>query len=206
MGIHRSGLRPGGAGTFCSAHPICHVGEVDLRDRRCVEEQARDLALPDARGNRADRAGRETDRQRLRSEISWTVDLGADMGDTLLVVDQGATDNLDLTAGESGIDLDADGHVDVTYEGVAALEVLVSEGASRVKNIISAAGSAATGGPVTVRVTISSREGTPTDTITGGGGDDTLVGSSGNDRIVGGDGNDEPDGRWNIEQQPVMGR
>ncbi len=179
-------------GTFCSRHPIAAASVRSIavtggaaRNRLSIWLSQTPAATPPTPP--AENGGPLAD----WGSISWTVDLGSNMGDTLLVVDQGATENVNLTAGDSGIDLDANGHVDVTYDGVAALEVVVSEGAPGGKNIISAAGSAATGGPVAVRVTVFVIGGSPTETLTGGSGDDTLDGSDGNDRIAGGAGNDK---------------
>lgn len=179
-------------GTFCSRHPIAasSVTSVSItggtaKNRLSIWLSETPAATPPTPP--AENGGPLAD----WGSISWTVNLGSTIGDTILIVDQGATEGLSVTAGDTGIDLDGNGQVDVRYEGVAALEVIVSERAFGGKNIISAAGGAATGGPVTARVTVIVDGGKPMDTLIGGSGDDVLDGSDGTDRIVGGDGNDQ---------------
>jgi Ca2+-binding RTX toxin-like protein len=134
--------------------------------------------------------------------ISWTIDLGSTKGDAVVVVDAGATRGIDLTMGDSGIDLNGDGHVDVIYTGVSLFEILVAGTGSKAASNISAAGSNATGGPATLRVVILMLDhandiltgGNRGDLISGGGGNDRISGGGGNDTINGGGGNDRING------------
>lgn len=119
--------------------------------------------------------------------ITWTVDLGS-AGDGLVVVDLGETSGLTLTAGDSGIDLRGDGQTDVTYSNVEGIETIIGVSAPG-RNVISMAGDAATGGPVTITAGVIIL-GKSSDTITGGDGNDGLAGGGGNDVIKAGAGND----------------
>jgi len=119
--------------------------------------------------------------------IAWTVDLGPGQ-DGVVVMDLGETSGLTLTAGDSGIDLRGDGQTDVTYSNVEGIETFLGMGAPG-RNVISMAGDAATGGPVTISGFVIIL-GKSNDTVTGGDGNDRIAGGPGRDRITGDAGRD----------------
>lgn len=121
--------------------------------------------------------------------IDWTVDLGSTkLPCSFGSLDLNARAGLTLTAGASGIDLNGDGDVDVTYSRLTALTVDVTMTAPG-RNMISMAGDATTGEPVGIGTYISIA-GTSNDTLTGGGDGGTIRGGPGNDVITGGAGKD----------------
>jgi Ca2+-binding RTX toxin-like protein len=113
--------------------------------------------------------------------INWTVNLGS--GDTDILDLEGffSDTGLDLVMGASGIDLDNDGDLDVTYSGTEVFEV---QGSNTEDDIISAAGSTVTGGPFALDLeVVTTANFGDYGGLDGGGGDDTLTGGSGNDTI-----------------------
>ncbi len=120
---------------------------------------------------------------------NWTVDLGGSALDGIVLIDAGATAGVTLTTGDSGIDLNADGDLDITYAGIVELDVVVAGAGSFSGSHLSAAGSQTTGGATTIHVAFV-MFGNSNDTLTGGDAADVIHGGGGNDRISGGAGGD----------------
>lgn len=91
----------------------------------------------------------------------WSLELGFSIPSDLVLDNGGGDGGIDVIAGATGIDLDADGTLDVTYSGTGVLSVIGGPGA----DTISGSGDATTGGPVPIEVDLS-----------GGPGDDRLSG------------------------------
>ena len=87
---------------------------------------------------------------------------------------------MSVTVGESGVDLDSDGRLDVTTIGVDSFSLATADGSGSTMN---GAGSDATGGSFAGHLE-----------ELGGSGDDVLIGGSQFDVIVGGQGGDSIDG------------
>jgi Ca2+-binding RTX toxin-like protein len=121
---------------------------------------------------------------------NWDVDLGGSPLDGIILIDAGATTGVAITAGDSGVDLNNDGDLDVTYAGIVELDVVVAGAGTFSGSVVSAQGSQATGGPTTVHVALLMLVGNSNDTLTGGDAADLIQGGGGNDRISGGDGSD----------------
>ncbi len=93
-----------------------------------------------------------------------------------------------VVLGATGIDLNADGNLDVVTSGVQSFTVNGGPG----DDVISAAGDTATGTILGTFVTANGNDGN--DAITGGNGSDVLDGGADADTIEGGLGNDSLDG------------
>jgi hypothetical protein len=100
--------------------------------------------------------------------IDWTLRLGFSVPGDLVLDNGGGTGAVDITAGASGIDLNTDGNLDVTYTGVAVLSVIGGPAA----DTISGSGDATIGAPLPTTVDLS-----------GGAGDDRLAGGLEGDRL-----------------------
>jgi Ca2+-binding RTX toxin-like protein len=127
--------------------------------------------------------------------INWNVNLGIQGAGTFdeIFIDGFVNTAMNVAAGATGIDLNNDGDNDVTYTGVEFLDIA----AGTSSDTLSAAGSTATGGPVTIEVEIDGNSGD--DTIAGGSASDGLNfgglnGDAGLDVIAGGLGDDTIDG------------
>lgn len=126
------------------------------------------------------------------TEIAISIDLRtASVADSLTIA--APTAGANITFGETGIDSNNDGDVDITAARVQTYTV--NAGANN--DAISAAGSTATGAVFTAPVNFNGNAGDDTltggsanDTLNGGLGGDTLRGGAGNDTENGGDGND----------------
>ncbi len=115
-------------------------------------------------------------------EITFALLLGP--GTDSLAVNGSSGDDT-ITVGASGLNLDNDGHANVT--GLGSVEQ-VSMSGNDGADTLSAAGGLGTGSTWLLRVSLTG--GLGNDTITGGAGPDNLYGSEDNDTITGGDGND----------------
>jgi Ca2+-binding RTX toxin-like protein len=103
--------------------------------------------------------------------INWPIDLASGSGDSVTIDGSDlTTDDVDITLGASGIDLNGDDDLDVILAGV---EDVFVDGGDR-DDTIWAAGSTATGAAFTVNLT--ARGGDGDDTIASGAGDDDLRG------------------------------
>ena len=140
--------------------------------------------------------------------INWTVNLGENgavpPGDTFVVTNAGSLDDgVETDWGVSGVDLDADGDLDVVLGGIETSTHTTGTGTNdEVGDTVNAGGSTATGAAYATAITIAGGAGVGdqvltggagSDTITGGGGDDTLAGGLGNDSLTGGGGQDAAD-------------
>jgi hypothetical protein len=109
------------------------------------------------------------------TDINWTIDLGADATDDTLAIDASgvtdANDDLEVTFGASGIDLNSDDDLDVAQSNIEIF--LVTGGAG--DDTISGAGSTAAGGLFTGAIT-----------GVGAGGDDLFASGAGADSWDGG--------------------
>jgi Ca2+-binding RTX toxin-like protein len=121
---------------------------------------------------------------------NWTVDLGGSAQDGIVLIDAGATAGVTLTAGASGIDLNADGNLDITYAGIVELDVFIAGAGSFSGSHLSAAGNQTTGGATTIHVAFLMLAGNSNDTLIGGNAADLIRGGGGNDKISGGAGDD----------------
>ena len=121
--------------------------------------------------------------------INWTIALGGQLFSDLLMIDNSGGDlPIHVVLGATGIDLNADGNLDVVTSGVVSFTVNGGPG----HDIISAAGDATTGSTFGTAVTVNANDGN--DAITGGDGSDILDGGADADTIEGGLGNDSLDG------------
>ena len=121
---------------------------------------------------------------------NWTVDLGGSAQDGIVMLDAGATAGVSLTAGDSGIDLNADGDLDITYAGIVELDIVIAGAGSFSGSHLSAAGDQTTGGAATIHVAFLMLAGNSNDTLIGGDAADLIRGGGGNDKISGGAGAD----------------
>lgn len=121
--------------------------------------------------------------------INWTIALGGQLfSDSLTIDNSGGDLPIHVVLGATGIDLNADGNLDVVTSGVQSFTV--NGGPS--DDIFSAAGDATTGSVLGAAVTANGNDGN--DAITGGDGSDILDGGADADTIEGGLGNDFLDG------------
>jgi len=121
--------------------------------------------------------------------INWTIALGGQLfSDSLTIDNSGGNLPIHIVLGATGIDLNADGNLDVVTSGVQSYTVNGGPG----DDVISAAGDATTGTILGTFVTANGKDGN--DAITGGNGSDVLDGGSEADTIEGGLGNDSLDG------------
>lgn len=113
--------------------------------------------------------------------INWTVDLGAGTGDTVVLDGEDATaaNDLSVSVGASGIDLNDDGDLDATVAGVELIEILGGDG----DDYLCGGGSTITGGPTTIPMEITGGDGGGSDE-----GYDDLCGGLGNDTLTAGGG------------------
>jgi len=154
------------------------------------------------------------------SSVAWDIDLSSNgsvnppssfvsfRGGAVAII---GTHPLHVTIGTNGVDLDSDGRLDVTTQGVEAFALVSGFGFLSVSgpgstsagpgSTFSGAGSDATGDPTTAELYIQGSAGNDTisggagsDSIAGGSGRDTIDGGAGRDRISGGDDNDQIDG------------
>jgi Ca2+-binding RTX toxin-like protein len=109
--------------------------------------------------------------------INWTINLGTGTGDALDLDGSAATDDLAVTLGASGADLNGDDDLDATLSGI---EVFSIEGGAG-DDTLSAGGGGTTGAAFADDVTISGDVGD--DTLVSGAGDDDLDGVSGVDTV-----------------------
>ena len=116
-------------------------------------------------------------------DINWTVNLGADAAapdDTLRIDGAGVTvasDDLEVTFGATGIDLNDDGDLDVTQSNVETFNVLGGAG----DDTVWGAGSTATGALFTGDLTAVGNAGD--DWFASGAGDDLFTGGADEDTI-----------------------
>ena len=104
--------------------------------------------------------------------INWPIDLASGSGDSVSIDGSDlTTDDVDITLGASGVDLNSDDDLDMI---LAAVEDVFVDGGDR-DDTIWAAGSTATGAAFTVNLT-----------ATGGDGDDTIASGAGDDALRGG--------------------
>ena len=126
-------------------------------------------------------------------DINWTVNLGADAAapdDTLRIDGAGVTvasDDLEVTFGATGIDLNDDGDLDVTQSNVETFNVLGGAG----DDTVWGAGSTATGALFTGDLTAVGNagddwfaSGAGTDTFTGGADEDTIDATGGTSSVT----------------------
>ncbi|MGH2636373.1 MAG: hypothetical protein ACRDHU_09565, partial [Actinomycetota bacterium] len=107
--------------------------------------------------------------------INWTLSLGFSIPADLVIENADGDAGIRVTVGASGIDLNTDGNLDVTYSRVGVLRVVGGPPA----DTLSGAGSTATGAP------------TPTALeLFGGSGDDRLSGGAEDDSLGCGEGVD----------------
>jgi Ca2+-binding RTX toxin-like protein len=115
------------------------------------------------------------------SEIEFHVDLGISTDE----VDVYGGPNADtLRLGTAGVNLNADGDVDIVPTGVEIWALLGFGG----NDVIAAAGGHGTGARLARMVSLAGLDGR--DTVTGGAGDDYVSGGSGDDTLSGGAGAD----------------
>ncbi len=100
--------------------------------------------------------------------IDWTLELGSSVPSELVLDNEGGDAGIQVAAGTSGIDLNADGNLDATYSGVGVLSVIGGPGA----DVISGAGNAVTGAPVPQELHLTG--GLGADRLSGGREDDPL--------------------------------
>jgi Ca2+-binding RTX toxin-like protein len=99
-----------------------------------------------------------------------------------------ANSQLQVSAGDAGINVDGDDDADITGDAVLT-SVTLSAAKTRVPVTITGQGGAGTGGPWTSGLGIIGGKGA--DTLTGGNGTNAISGTKGNDTIVGGPGPDD---------------
>ena len=119
--------------------------------------------------------------------INWTINLGADTtpapGDALFVYNaDGSVDGaIDFAAGASGLDLQNDGDLDVTVAGIDAYQF---QSDSAGEDVLSAAGSDATGAAFPQAIQGTDGPGGNYG-LWSGAGDDVLIGGASTDEISG---------------------
>jgi Ca2+-binding RTX toxin-like protein len=115
-----------------------------------------------------------------------TIDLGADAAaDAYKVIGAATVDT--ITFGTAGMTINGDAFVDVTIAGADQIVLNLGDG----NDVLSGAGSAASGGPFLTRLDIYGGAGN--DSIRGGAGDDLYFGGVGNDTFLAGPGDDGSD-------------
>lgn len=107
--------------------------------------------------------------------VDWSLQLGFSIPADLIVDNANGNAGINVTAGASGIDLDADGNLDGTYSGVGVLRLV----GGPETDTLSGMGSAETGAPTPTALELS-----------GGPGDDRLSGGAEDDALNCGDGVD----------------
>jgi Ca2+-binding RTX toxin-like protein len=137
------------------------------------------------------------------AKINWTVNLGdqiaATAGDSF-TVNNGTSNDAGVKTdwGATGVDLNADGDVDVALAGVETSAHWLGVGAlyPAAGEVVNAGGSTATGAAYPTGITIDGViNGNVSDsTLTGGAAGDTILGGAGDDFLAGGLGNDTLDG------------
>lgn len=110
------------------------------------------------------------------ASVSFAWDGGAGAADEFGYVGTSGADN--VTVGTSGVNIDADGAVDVTLTGVEAWDFDLGAG----NDVFSAAGAGSTGSPLASDLETAAGG----DGVDGDAGDDTLTGGNGADEIDGG--------------------
>ena len=135
-------------------------------------------------------------------KINWTVNLGDNgvvpPGDTFIVDNSGNTDaGVKIDWGVSGVDLNADGDLDVVLGGIETSMDIAGVGKvyPAAGETVNAGGSTATGAAYGTAITIDGSLGIGDNTLTGGAGSDTVTGGAGDDFVAGGLGNDSLDGQ-----------
>ncbi|HWO69612.1 MAG TPA: calcium-binding protein [Actinomycetota bacterium] len=119
--------------------------------------------------------------------INWTINAGTDLADAdTLEVDAffDGEDPVNVVFGASGIDLNNDGDLDVQHTGFEVFAAWGGDG----DDLLSAAGSTATGAAFASDITMDADEGD--DVLMGGAGDDSIEGWTGDDTVSGGLGDD----------------
>lgn len=120
--------------------------------------------------------------------INWTVSLGPDLSDDQFeVINQIGDGPIHVVLGASGVDLNADGNLDVVVSGADKSSVSGSAFVNA-DDIVNAAGNATTGAPWPVDLLVDAQAGN--DSIIGGNGDDWVFGGPGDDVVDGGGGTD----------------
>ena len=134
-------------------------------------------------------------------KINWTVNLGdqvaATAGDAF-TVNNGTNDDAGVKTdwGATGVDLNADGDVDVALAGIETSTHILGIGAvyPAAGEVVNAGGSTAAGAAYPTAITINGVANVSDSTLTGGVGNDSITGGSGWDYLAGGLGNDSLDG------------